>query len=556
MKKTLYPHQLEAVEAVRGAIKAGETPYLDLCVSFGKSLVMAHISNECIKRGGRVLQITPTQELCSQNALEAIEYIDSPEKLGILCAGLNKKQTLSDLIVCTYGSMLSNRTRCGAFDIVLIDECQTVNPNPDTSIQKILKSLLRLNPKMKTIGFSGSPYRLDQGMLHMDCIKGPAFFTSCAYVSDISWMIKEGYLSHVESISGNVQADMSGVKMSGGDFNNEMQGVKFDAIASAGVDDMREKFAEFNIKTAVIFASTVKNARHIASLWHNQDEIRVLTGDTGKAERKQLIQWLKSGEANRYVVNVGILTTGFNFPALDCVTFFRATTSLSLYVQCVGRVIRAHKDKSIGYVLDYGSNIERLGPIDKTLPPRTPKRRSDAPKKICDITLDSGIICNTINILSAKKCKSCGAHFMSENEDGKYSMVSAAEILAKQEAQKVVNIDIYSTEIIKAFSRKDGTEMIKIKLFDEDISCVYEHYLCLDHKGFARDNSRRFLRSMFKNQADYFKLGIAGLSVDNVIKLMQDPDIYDNFFRIIKSIKIKPQLGNKKYMQLVSASYK
>ena len=556
MKKTLRKHQLDAVEAARESLMAGEVPYLDCCVSFGKSLVMAHITDSAIKKDMRVLQITPSKELCSQNYKELYDYVDDKTAIGIVCAGLGRCQHRKQVVVCTYGSFLRKRAYSGKFDLVLIDECHITSNKPDTSIRKIIVALQNNNPKLKIIGLSGSPYRMGQGALENDTVDGKALFTECAYQSNIAHMIKEGYLANITSINGNVSVDMHDVSLtSSGEYNAELAGVKFDGIVEPGVADMIDKFAEHNVKTAVIFTSNVKNAQRIIDEFDSNDEIKLLTGETSHKERNSTLKWMEKGIGNRYIVNVGILTTGYNFPALDCIVLFRATKSTGLYVQMVGRVIRAHTCnqgiEKTGLVIDYGTNIDRLGAIDSIIPPKPKKKRSDAPKKICNIILDrtitdpegfthhAGYECGTENILSAKKCKLCDAKFISEDDTGNYSMKSQAEILSEKEARAILHFEVDSIFFDTIYSSKSKNLMLTMLFVDEEANSIHKQYLCLNHQGFAQQQAKRYLSKMFKNKDDYYKLGTVGLSVENVYKLLYYN--YDEFFKKIVAIDIQPQ---------------
>jgi DNA repair protein RadD len=380
---------------------------------------------------------------------------------------------------------------------------------------------------MKIIGLTATPYRQDQGMLHEDCVKGKAIFTKMAYETNIPDLIKQGYLSHVESISGEVEADMTDVKMKGQDYDTELAAVKFDAIVVDAVIDMKVKFAAYGINTAIVYASNLANARRIIAEWGESANIRLAYGEMSTHDRNALTAWLREGNGLRVVVNVGLFVTGFDYRALDCVVFFVATKSLVKYVQIAGRVIRSHEEKELGYVLDYGGNIERHGPIDATIPPKNKKRKDEAPKKPC-------LECGEANSLNAKRCKECGAEFISEGTEGNYSMRTKAQALALKQHHRH---EITSVLWESAFSRKSSLPMIK-GLFYEDNELVYTHYLCLDHPGFAAENSKRFLMSMFKDKKDYFLLGKTHINCKSILTLLNDAP---KFFKTIKAIEIHDQ---------------
>ena len=556
-KKELYTHQQNAVDDATAEARSGNKAfYLNCCVSFGKSLVIAHIANMVLAKGNRCLILTPSEELCGQNFNEAFHYIDNPSDLGIVCSGLNKTQLNKKCVVATYQSFLSKRAVSGEFAVVLHDEAHGMSNNPDTSIRKIIKSLQRLNPNLITIGFTGSPFRMSgQGLLENDNQEGKAFYNKCVYESDISEMIRLGYLSHMESISGDVQVDLSGKEFNNGistDYNTKLVSVKFNEILEPCVMDMKVKFIAHNVQTAAIFASSVENASRIVEEWDNDNEIKILHGGMIGSDRKRILDWIKNGTGNRYIVNVGILTTGWNFPALDCVALLMATKSLSKYIQCCGRAIRAYTCEKgiekIGLIYDAGGNIERHGALDNLNIPKNSKGRGDMPKKICGL-------CETANILSAKHCKECGAKFISEDDKGNFSMRSKAQILQDKQDKKTTTHEVGSVSFEIATSRKNEVKMIKMIFWSEDYDNLYNHYLCLNHSGQAQAISKRFLLRMFKNHKDYYQVGAVGLSVENMFNLLSG-EHYDNFFKSVESIQVRPQSGNARFNELKSIKFK
>jgi len=566
MKKTPRFYQQEAYDALiksaltpmTGTSNGFEIPYAAMCTGSGKSLVSAMLTNKVLRQGGRVLQLVPSKELCEQSYEEAWHYVDKPESLGICCAKLHRAQVDRKAVIATYMSFLRRRAHSGAFNLLIIDECHLVAPDPESSYWKIIRSLLRLNPSMKIIGLTATPYRMEQGLLHNDCFKGKALFTGMAYETHIPTMIQEGYLSHVESISGDVEADMAGVTLTTqGDYNTDQMGVKFDAIVKDAVADMGVKFAAHNIQTALIFASKLDNARHIVKEW-NHDSMRLAYGDMSDKERRDTMDWFKNGNGKRYLVNVGLYTTGFDHTALDCVVLMRATMSLGLYVQMVGRVIRAHEDKALGYVIDYGLNVDRHGPIDATLPPKTKKRRGEAPKKLCTLILDEhvefegiqykrGQECNYANILAAKFCRKCGGEFISENEEGKYSMRSKAQILAAKIEASTIRHEVEGVVYVRAYSRKDSIPMIKMLIYGEGAELIHIHYICLDHPGGMAAKARNFVMELFKRYEDYYELGQAGVTVDNMCHLLNNAEQY---FKKVVAVTVRPG-ANSKFKELV-----
>lgn len=554
MKKTLRYYQQDVCKEVAKSWGRNERPYASVMTGLGKSLIFAALTNRYVNEGKRVLQLVPRKELVEQNYKEAFEYMDNPSELGIVCGQLGKCQNRKNAVIAMASSFVNKRAISGSFDYVLIDECHRVKFAKENehvgTYEKIIRSLLRLNPNMKIAGLTGTPYRIDQGMLHEESIKTTPFFTHKVYDTSIypsiATLIDEGHLAHVEILNSGVSVDLNGVRTSNGDFNPNDAGVKFDAIIDDAIIDLKSQFKSHNIKTAIIYCSTLTNAKHILTQWNDPSTMRIVCGNDTictPAQRKEAINWIKNGEGCRYIVNVDILAEGFDYRALQCCVLMRATKSAGLMVQMVGRIIRPHEDKKHGILIDYGTNIERLGSIDNINAPKPKKRAGEMPMKVCLIE-----DCNTVNLLTAKRCKECGAEFISENDDGLYSMRTKAQALAQKEALKI-KYPVLRVAYDMAFSKKDSTPMIKMVLLGEYDVVQHTHYVCLDHKGFAGDSAKRFLLSFFKNSKDYYRLGSVGINVENVLKLFNEAP---HFFKTIVSVTLSP---DGKYQKMVGIEY-
>lgn len=533
------PYQLEAYKAIISELRAGGVPYVNMSTGSGKNLTAAMIANQVLKQGGRALMLVPSKELVSQNYATLYDYTDHKGALGICCAKLSRYEINRQCVIATYTSFLSRRAKAGKFNVLILDECHYLSAKPDSSYQKIIRSLMRINPDLKICGLSATPFRVGQGELHNDCVDGKATFTKCVYTTDIAQLIHDGYLSRIESISGDIQADLSDVKTRAGDYDQEMAAVKFHAILPNAIPDIKLKIELYGIQTALIFASNVANAKAIIELWGN-DSARLIYGDMSAVERVKTIEWLKNGKGLRVIVNVNVLLVGFDFRKLDAVIFLRATKSLALYMQGVGRVLRAHDEKECGYVLDYAGNVDRHGSIDGVIPPKTVKKSGDAPQKIC-------LSCEAANLAAAKFCKNCGDEFVSNNETGDYKMRSKAEILKSKWQTLAVHYVSYDV----ALSKKDGTPMIRAEYYDEFDGLIIKQHLCLEHKGLAQTIAQQFLLKMFKDKREFYALNAAeGLNCVDVCDLLNHA--YDDYFKRVVSVTVGEQANNSKYKELKS----
>lgn len=544
MKKNLRYFQQNACKGLHVSMHKNEKPYASLFTGLGKSLVLAALTNRYVNEGKRVLQLVPRMELVEQNEREALEYLNMPEAIGIVCGQLNRREKHKQVVIAMASSFVNMRMNAGKFDYCLIDECHRLRfkENGTKGIyQKIIEALTYINPDIKVCGVTGTPYRLDQGDLHEETWKTKPYFTTKVYDSAIEpglkKLIEEGYLSHIETLNSSVRVNLDGVKKSGDDYNQTEAGVKFDAIINDAVEDMRQHFKTHNIRTAVIFASSIANANHILNAWGDDSTMRIISGESSKQGRKNALEWLKNGSGCRYIVNVNLLTEGFDYRALECVVLLRATISPGLLIQMVGRVIRPHDDKVHGYLIDYGTNIERLthGGIESIKIPVVGEKKEKIPTKECT-AVNEGVYCGEQNNLSAKKCKKCKAEFISESEDGNYSMRTRAEALkAKQE--ETFDYDVH--EVYFEHYQKDETPIIKMLFYDENVSLLHTEYICLEHQGSARGLAIAKIQSLMKNKKDWYQIGKfeGGVCVKSVLFLLQNH--YDQFFRPIKKITLQ-----------------
>ena len=111
----------------------------------------------------------------------------------------------------------------------------------------------------------------------------------------------------------------------------------------------------------LVFTRFVEEAENLVKRFGSQ--AAVVTGGCSDDVRRSTLEAFKSGKIS-VVANVGVLTTGFDFPALDCVVLARPTRSLSLYYQMVGRAIRPYEGKT-GWVVDLCGTFRRFGRVDE-----------------------------------------------------------------------------------------------------------------------------------------------------------------------------------------------
>lgn len=323
----------------------------------GKSVVIANISKDL---PGKTLVFQPSKEILVQNYQKFISY---GFRAGIYSASAGHK-FVDKLTFATIGSVYKKPHLFKDVEHIIIDECHLVNPSDG-----MYSSFLQALPKAKVLGLTATPYRLTTGfegaLLRFINRSNPRIFSKCIYYIQNDVLFNSGHLAPLNYYSFNVvDRTMIKVNSNGSDFNEASLRAYYRQI------DMPSRTAEFGNRmlakrsNLLVFCSLIDEANVVSK---GIEGSVVLTGETEATERDRILMQFKSGKI-RCVINVGVLTTGFDYPGLEAVLIARSTMSLALYYQIVGRVMRPFKYPNgtikTGWVADLGGNIDFFGKIE------------------------------------------------------------------------------------------------------------------------------------------------------------------------------------------------
>ena len=369
----LRPYQVEAVERTIAHFRQGSVPaVVVLPTGSGKSLVIADLAR---RARGRVLVLAHVRELVEQNHAKYEAYGQSAD---IFSAGLSLKQSERQVVFASVQSVVNALLRftTGAFTLLVIDECHRVAMQPQrgkassqtreesasSMYAKVIEALQTANPQLKILGLTATPYRLGEGFIfhrHYHgrvCGDETAFFGDCVFEQPLRLMVKQGYLSEPRRIDAAVAGyDFSALspKPSGVFSERELTGVVKGHRATPAIIDEILAYAR-DRQGVMIFAATVAHAEEILT-YLPQDAAALVTGKTPGAERARIIAAFKA-RSLKYLVNVSVLTTGFDAPHVDVIAILRPTASVGLYQQIVGRGLRLADGKKDCLILDYAGN--------------------------------------------------------------------------------------------------------------------------------------------------------------------------------------------------------
>ncbi len=356
---TLRPYQADSVKAVIHYFRKHSTPaVIVLPTGAGKSLVIAELARLA---KGRVLVLAHVKELVEQNHAK---YEGYGLKGSIFSAGLGRKETDQQVVFASVQSVVRNLDSFkNQFSLLVIDECHRVPDEKTSSYQKVITHLRELNPGIKVLGLTATPYRLGMGWIYQYHTRGQVrteesrFFRDCIFELPIRYLLDENFLTPARMMDAPVLSyDFSQLKPANtGRYKEAEMDMVIDK-AKRATPQIVEQIIQYakERKGVMVFAATVRHAQEIHGLLP-EGETAIVIGDTPTPERDAIIQSFKNREI-KYLVNVSVLTTGFDAPHVDLIAILRPTESVSLYQQIVGRGLRLSEGKSECLVLDYAGN--------------------------------------------------------------------------------------------------------------------------------------------------------------------------------------------------------
>ncbi|ENM8495589.1 DEAD/DEAH box helicase [Vibrio parahaemolyticus] len=356
---TLRPYQADSVKAVIHYFRKHSTPaVIVLPTGAGKSLVIAELARLA---KGRVLVLAHVKELVEQNHAK---YEGYGLKGAIFSAGLGRKETDQQVVFASVQSVVRNLDSFkNQFSLLVIDECHRVPDDKNSSYQKVITHLRELNPGIKVLGLTATPYRLGMGWIYQYHTRGQVrteesrFFRDCIFELPIRYLLDENFLTPARMTDAPVLSyDFSQLKPANtGRYKEAEMDMVIDK-AKRATPQIVEQIIQYarERKGVMIFAATVRHAQEIHGLLPD-GETAIVIGDTPTPERDAIIQAFKNREI-KYLVNVSVLTTGFDAPHVDLIAILRPTESVSLYQQIVGRGLRLSEGKNECLVLDYAGN--------------------------------------------------------------------------------------------------------------------------------------------------------------------------------------------------------
>ena len=487
-------YQHDAVQSVFDYFESGNrgNPVIALPTGTGKSLVIAWLVQRVLNMwaGQRFMVLTHVKELIVQNS-DKLRDVWPNAPIGIYSSGLNQKDIMQPIIFGGVQSVANVVEAFGHRDLLIVDECHLISPKEGSMYQNVINRLLIINPHMKVIGLSATPYRLGQGMITDEGI----FTDICCDLTSydkFNRLIAQGFISPLIAQPTKVEVDTSDINIVNGDYALGKSDEAADRIMYEALKETVEK--GYDRKSWMIFTSGIKSCNHAAEILNSFGISAVAIHSKNKsATNDEYFQAYKTGQV-RAICGANKFITGFDHPPADLLADLAPTISPGRHVQKLGRLTRPYDGsdpnfpdvKINGLVLDFAGNCGRLGPInDPKIPKKKGKGTGEVPIKICDA-------CGTYNHASVRVC--CNPDCLKEfTFQTKLSASSHSDAVMRSDAP-VIELFRVDKVIYHRHTKVGSPPMIKVSYFSGIRR--FTEYVCLEHKAhFARKRALDWWRA-------------------------------------------------------------
>lgn len=495
MIKGLRDYQVKALnETYRWLAQNKGNPCIVAPTGSGKAWICAGLCEDIIRHypNSKILVLSHVKELLVQDADKILQvWPEAP--LGIYSAGLGSKD-INTITVAGIQSIWKKGSELGHIDLVIVDEAHLISNTDQGMYRTLISDLKAINPRMRVIGLTATPYRLGQGILTEG---DEAIFNALIESTTIEELVNRGYLARLTSTFTDMKMNVEGIKKVQGDYE------KHELEERVNSQDINAKVAEETIRRAgdrrawLVFCVSITHAEALRDEFIARGiNAASVSSKTSASERERIFSEFKSGEI-RALTNVVVATTGFDYPDIDVIVMARPTLSPGLFVQMSGRGMRV---KSPGHhrdclVLDFAGNIERHGPLTKIIPPR---RSIERKKKVTQEDLGDMFKlcpkCKKAVLRRARECPNCGHQFSELKE-----LNTTQDIMGTSQEGALQRMEVRKWYWRTASTKRDPVPYVRVDFYGEDMmKGPKQLILKFLHGGADSERAYKNLRSLLQ----------------------------------------------------------
>ena len=487
---TPRPYQVEALSALDLHMRTKEThPCVVIPTGGGKSILMAWSIQEW-KQGYppfRAIILAHRKELVEQNSAE-LAGIWPDGDIGVYSAALRRRDQENAIIYASIDSVYNKWGSFPAPDVVIVDEAHRIPARGEGKYRQFILGCQKMNPKVKIIGFTATPYRTNHGPIcHKDHI-----LNEICYEANVADLIVQGYLCNLRSKVGDVQPDLKDVKRnSGGDYITDSlaRAVDTPEIVRKAVGSAVQIIRRESRRSIMFYCVDLKHCHDVAIEARRQGiNVAMVTGKTHHRERDRIAEQFKAGRIQA-IANVNVYTEGFNAKRIDCIVLLRPTLSPGLYYQMVGRGLRIHESKKDCLVLDYGHCIETHGPIDCI-------DGGDIRVTVCQQ-------CGDAFSRAIRTCPNCGWEIPKREVERMEAEDMTRRMHAEQASKRSIlsqEPESFKVDAVTVHRHKKTGRPDSIRVQYRCGMNVFREWICLEHEGPAQVAARKWWAKRFGDE--------------------------------------------------------
>lgn len=358
MAFTLRPYQQQAVDACIDFIQ-NSTAKNGLVVAptaAGKSLIVANVARAL---GEKVLCLQPSKELLEQNYAKYVSY---GEEASLFSASVGVKE-IGSVTFATPRSVFNSleEFKEAGVNYIIVDECH-LQTKVNSQMHRVVK---QLRPR-KVIGLTATPIFLGafmgQSILRMMNRTNKSFFKKIIHITQIQELVEKKFWSPLTYENRFVDNSMLVLNSTGSDYTTSSLLNMYTANnTKANIISEVERLVNEGRKSILVFVPSIEAAEELEQLVPDSASV---SSKTPKGRRNKIITGFKDGSI-KVVFNVLVLSVGFDHPELDAIIHARATNSMAIYYQTLGRGVRIAPNKKDCKIVDLAGNSVKFGKIEE-----------------------------------------------------------------------------------------------------------------------------------------------------------------------------------------------
>lgn len=411
-KIVLRDYQKQALTTIYADLKNNQHVLLSAIMGAGKTVMCARLIERLFNESNKKFLILMHKvELVDQFYQTFIQFTDVPAlHIGVCSAGRNLRELHQRIIIGTLQTFVNYLNDFNYCDLLVIDEAHRITIDTGSQYDKIINYLKSKNEKMRILGLTATPFRLDHGYIYGNkCKKDKKnLFEKINFQVEYKMLLEQGYLMKLDGVvcaDETLKIDLDGVGIQAGEYILSQLGhvmekeIHIDTAVKAVCDYCME------YQKICVFACTIE---HAEALYTAFDKVfhgcaTIVHSKLSKTDREQNLKDWKSG--NKVImISVNILIEGFDFKQLDCLVFARPTKSPVLWLQAVGRILRTVEGKIKALLVDLTLNTQTFGTDLDNIKVRIPKNnniKTGEMEKMCPE-------CGNVVHIACRICGECG----------------------------------------------------------------------------------------------------------------------------------------------------